>query len=261
MRLEQAEEIKSFAREDRGEGIHAPASIWPIIAALGTTLAVPGLIHDLPVAAQGAFFALGTMVGVAGLVGWLEDDRASPLRASRRRLMMTPADPPVAYIPPVAWRGELAGALRLRALQDIARLRFDFPTARYRDYKTYLNHPQRSMGIRMPGGCVAYPDIVVVQHPENYAKIVAQVETAETIREDVAWYEWGPYAELAPLYLYVPVGYGGEALAMCRELDIPVVGIRTWRYVVGYEEIEINDHYTVPAGPEELLPKLLRRSA
>ncbi len=244
MRLEQAEEIKSSSREDRGAEMHVPASIWPIIAALGAALAVPGLVHDLPVAAQGAFFALGAMVGVTGLVGWLEDDRAAPLRAGRRRLMMTPADLPVAYAPPLAWRGELASALHLRALKDIARLRFDFPTARYRDYKTYLNHSQRSMGVQMPGGRVAYPDIVVVQHPENHAKIIAQVETADTICEDVAWHEWGPYAELAPLYLYVPVGYGGEALAMCRELDLPVVGIRTWRYVVGYREMEINDHYT-----------------
>jgi len=41
---------------------------------------------------------------------------------------------------------------------------------------------------------------------------------------------------------------------------VPVVGIRTWRYIAGYEEPEINDHYTVPSGPEDLLPKFLRPS-
>jgi len=145
-----------------------------------------------------------------------------------------------------------------RALQDIAKSRFSFPTEKYRDFKTYVNHPARTMGIQMPDGRVAYPDIVVVQHPENNARIVAEVETNESVRESVAVYEWGPYAELAPLYLYVPVGKGDEAMSLCRRFEVPVVGIRTWRYNAGQDEIELNDHYTVASGPEDLLPKLLR---
>ncbi len=166
---------------------------------------------------------------------------------------------PRAYVPPTAaLRSEARDLLHLRALNDIARLRFGFPTEKYRDFKTYANQPQRSMGVQMENGVVAYPDIVVVQHPENNTKIVAEVETNETVREAVARFEWLPYSDLAPLYLYVPVGKGDEALALCRRLNIPVVGIRTWRYIAGYEEPEINDHFTVPSGPEEMLPKLLR---
>lgn len=166
---------------------------------------------------------------------------------------------PVAYIPPTAaLRSEARETIHLRALADIARLRFGFPTEKYRDYKTFVNHPQRTMGVQMAAGRVAYPDIVVVQHPENNAKIVAAVETNETIREAVARFEWLPYSELAPLYLYVPVGKADAALGLCRRLDIPVVGVRTWRYLAGYDEPEINDHYTVPGGPEDLLPKILR---
>jgi hypothetical protein len=81
-----------------------------------------------------------------------------------------------------------------------------------------------------------------VQHPENNAKIVAQVETNESIRESVARWEWLPYSELAPLYLFVPVGKGDEAIALCKQLSIPVVGVRTWRYIAGYDEPEINEH-------------------
>ena len=158
---------------------------------------------------------------------------------------MTPADPPAPYSPPIAdLRSDTRGALHLRALQDIARIRFNYPTINYRDYKTCLNLPQNSMGVQMPGGSVAYPDVVVIQSPEKFAKIVAQVETAETVNENTAFYKWGPYAELAPLYLYVPVGKGDEAIALCRSLDVPVVGIRTWRYIVGYDELEISDLYT-----------------
>jgi hypothetical protein len=147
----------------------------------------------------------------------------------------------------------------MRALQDIAKARFGFPTEKYRDFKTYVNHPQRTMGVALPDGSVAFPDIVVVQHPENNARIVAEVETNETVREAVAQFEWEVYAQLAPLYLYVPVGKADETQDLCRKYRIPVVGIRTWRYLAGYPEIEINDHMTVPSRPDEiLLPKALR---
>lgn len=148
-----------------------------------------------------------------------------------------------AYIPPTwALRTEARETIHLRAVADIARLRFAYPTEKYRDYKAYTNHPQRAMGIQMESGKIAYPDIVVVQHPENNAKIVAQIETNETVRESVARSEWLPYAELAPLYLYVPVGKGGEAADLCAQLDIPVVGIRTWRYLAGNDDPEITNH-------------------
>ncbi len=151
---------------------------------------------------------------------------------------------PAVYVPPtMPLRTESRQLIHSRALNDITRLRFGFPTEKYPDYKTYVNHPARTMGTAMDGGLVAYPHIVVVQHPENNCKIVAQVETNETVREAVARFEWLPYADLAPLYLYVPVGKGDEALALCRQLDIPVVGVRTWRYIAGYDEPEINDHY------------------
>jgi hypothetical protein len=147
-----------------------------------------------------------------------------------------------AYVAPTAaLRSEARDMIHKRALQDIAKARFGFPTEKYRDYKTYVNYPARTMGIALPDGRVAYPDIVVVQHPENNARIVAEVETNETVREAVAQFEWEVYAQLAPLYLYVPVGKGEEAGELCRKYRIPVVGIRTWRYLTGYPEIEIND--------------------
>ncbi len=150
---------------------------------------------------------------------------------------------PAAYVPPTTpLRTESRQLIHSRALNDIARLRFGFPSEKYPDYKTYVNHPARTMGVAMDGGLVAHPNIVVVQHPENNCKIVAEVETNETVREAVARFVWLPYADLAPLYLYVPVGKGDEALALCRQLEIPVVGIRTWRYIAGYDEPEINDH-------------------
>ena len=184
-----------------------------------------------------------------------DDDAVGKLSAALKNLppelllsqMLGPAPPPGqlrAYLPPTAaLRSEARDLLHQKALRDIVRLRFAFPTENYRDYKTYVNVPQRSMGVQLDSNAVAYPDIVVVQHPENNTKIVAEVETNETVREAVARFEWLPYAELAPLYLYVPVGKGDEALKLCRDLDVPVVGIRTWRYIAGYDDPEINDHF------------------
>lgn len=226
----------------QGESPLSKPGIWPLVGALGLALALPGLIIDLPTAARAALVVAGAPLAAAGLIGWLQEKRSGPLPAARPQ---GPAGPAQVYEPPTAARRSEARALtHQQALRDIARLRFNYPTNRYRDYRTYLNHPQRTMGVQMPDGSVAYPDIVVVQAPENYTKIVAQVETAETVDEEVARHEWLPYSQLAPLYLYVPVGKGDEALAICRRLDVPVAGIRTWRYVVGYDEIEINEHYT-----------------
>jgi hypothetical protein len=87
------------------------------------------------------------------------------------------------------------------------------------------------------------------------------LETASTVTEEEALNEWRPYAEIAPLYLYVPVGYAERAKSLYKKLKIPVVGLRTWRFMVGYETIEIIDMETVPATPiEALMPTgLLKR--
>ena len=187
---------------------------------------------------------------------------AAGLRAGLPQFLLLgrvrPPGQPRPYEPRIATLSESRAAAHVRAVKDITEARFGFPTDRYRDYKTYSNIPQRSMGVAMPDDAVAYPDIVVVQNPENYAKIIGEVETAETVSEEVALRRWLPFAKLAPLYLYVPVGEGDLARKLCRDLKVPVVGIRTWRYTVGVDQIEINDYFTVPSGPEEMLPKILR---
>lgn len=179
-------------------------------------------------------------------------------------LLLGKARPPGqarAYDPATTSLSELRAAAHDKAVADIARERFGFPTERHRYLKTYTNVPKRTMGVAMGDERVAYPDIVVVQDPENFAKILGEVETAETVNEQTARNRWRPFAELAPLYLYVPVGYADEAQRLARRWGAEVVGIRTWRYAVGMEEIEISEHFTVPSGPEEMLPKILRPGA
>ncbi len=233
-------------------------SMWPFVVTLGIAITLPGLIANLSAEQQASLVIVGATIGSIGLIGWVVQDLLS-LSPSFALATAAPKGPTRPYIPITkVVRSEARQTIYHRALQDIVISRFAFPSPQYPDYAVRVNDPHRSLGIQMPDGAVAYPNIVVVQHPENRTKIVAQVETKESVGEAAAHHEWLPYALLGPLYLYVPVGQGDEALALCRRFSVPIVGIRTWRYVVGYEEIEISDHFTVPAGPAELLPKILR---
>ena len=148
--------------------------------------------------------------------------------------------------------------LRLRAVQEIARDRFAFPNERYPHLKTFVNEPERTMGVTVDKE-VLYPDIVVLQWPEKITQMVAQVEASNTVTEQQALDEWLPYALAGPLYLFVPVGYAQEAKRICRRFRIHVVGLRTWRYMVGFRDLEVTDIETAPAGLEALLPGFLAR--
>ncbi|MFQ5880453.1 MAG: hypothetical protein ACE5IZ_09815 [Dehalococcoidia bacterium] len=150
--------------------------------------------------------------------------------------------------------------LHNRVVRDIARERFAYPSEKYPSFKAYVNEPEPTMGVELKDGTIGYPDIVVVDTSGNVLKIVAEVETATTVSEREAEQEWRPYADVAPLYLYVPVGYAERAKKIYKQLKIPVVGLRTWRYVVGYEAIEVVDIETVPLSPlERMLPGILLR--
>lgn len=155
---------------------------------------------------------------------------------------------------------ELRDRLHERAVQDIAKERFAYPTPKYPSFKTYVNVPEPTMGVELRDDSIGYPDILVLDTSGNILKILADVETTTTVSEEEAEWRWRPHAQAAPLYLYVPAGYADRAKAIYKRLKIPVVGLRTWRYVVGYETIEVVDIETVPLSPlEKLLPGVLAR--
>jgi hypothetical protein len=159
---------------------------------------------------------------------------------------------------PARPRNETRERLRLQALQEIARERFAFPNERYPHLKTFVNEPERTMGVTVDKE-VVYPDIVVLQWPEKMTEMVAQVEAASTVTEQQARDEWLPYSLAGPLYLFVPVGYAQEAKRLCGRFHIDVVGLRTWRFMVGFRGLEVTDIETAPSGLEALLPGFLAR--
>ena len=149
--------------------------------------------------------------------------------------------------------------LRQRAVQDVAKARFEFPTPDLASYRTFVNLPEVTLPVKDAGGAEYTPDIVVVDTPGNILKIVAQVETGDLVTEERAKEVWAPLTKLgdAAFYLYVPVGHGGEAKRICKKLGLHVYGFRTWRYVPS--GMEVNDISEPPDVMSQLMPPLVRK--
>lgn len=149
--------------------------------------------------------------------------------------------------------------LHERVVHDVAQARFEFPTPEYASYRTYVNVPEVTMPVQDATGNEVLPDIVVVDTPGNVLKIAAHVETSETVTEERAKELWLPFCNLpnAAFYLYVPVGYGGAAKRLCKEIGAHPYGFRTWRYVP--QGIEINDISEPPDIMAALMPPIVRK--
>ena len=149
--------------------------------------------------------------------------------------------------------------LHERAVQDIAQARFEFPTPELASYRSYVNVPEAMVLVTSEAGDELKPDIAVVDTPGNVLKILAHVETGDTVTEESAKENWLPFSELpgAAFYLYVPVGYGATAKRICKKLGIDVYGFRTWRYVP--QGVEINEISEPPEILHALMPPFARK--
>lgn len=146
-----------------------------------------------------------------------------------------------------------------KAVQDIAQARFQFPTQEQPTFRTFVNVPEVTMPIRTDTGGELAPDIVVIDTVGNQVKIHVEVEIVDTINEEEACNRWLPLSQLvdSAFYLYVPVGYGGEAKRICRRHNIEVYGFRTWRYTP--QGLEINDISERPGVIDTILPPIIKR--
>jgi hypothetical protein len=116
------------------------------------------------------------------------------------------------------------------AVAEIARVKFPFPNAEFPDLETVVNTVKPSMSVGTENGKDLYPDIVVVRRPGAWLKLMAQVESADTVNEESAVDEWLPYSKCGDLLLYVPFGMVAEARRLCKKHRIRVAGIRVWRF-------------------------------
>lgn len=120
-----------------------------------------------------------------------------------------------------------------RAVQELVESRFDFPSPEHPDYRTHVNLPEPTMALEFGGGGgqKVFPDVLVVRYPGNYPVMVAQVETRETVTREQAKRVWKQLEnEAAPLYIYVPSGYGTAAKDYAKGAGIKHVKFRSWRH-------------------------------
>ncbi|MEX0750761.1 MAG: hypothetical protein WD359_08115 [Dehalococcoidia bacterium] len=149
----------------------------------------------------------------------------------------------------------------VKAAQNIAGQRFEFPTQEYPAYRTHLNVPNVTMGVQV-GDEEIDPTIVVVERVntgETRLVMTAEVCIREQVTDGEAKRVWSRIASIPnqAFYLYVPVGYGSEAKKICRRLGIRPEGFRTYRTTP--RGFEVNDISERPSPLAPLMPPIVRR--
>jgi hypothetical protein len=148
-----------------------------------------------------------------------------------------------------------------RVVMDIAQQRLVFPSREFPSLRTHVNVPEPTFVIRAADGGRLVPDIVVAEADSGSPRILAAVETVDTVTEEQAAGRWLPFSRVphTAFHLYVPSGFAAEAKRLLKKHRVRRAALRTWRYVTGQETLDITDiDY---GGLLELLlpPFLLRR--
>ncbi len=114
---------------------------------------------------------------------------------------------------------------------EIARLKFPFPGDGHQELETVVNEPSRRLSVgKSADGKDLFPDIVVVGRPGQWLRLMAEVETADSVNDEQAQNEWLPYSRQGDLLIYVPAGCAAAAKRLCQKYKIKPAGIRTWRF-------------------------------
>ena len=151
--------------------------------------------------------------------------------------------------------------IRSRVVADIAQQRLAFPNEESPSLRTHVNVPEPSFVVRAADGTELVPDIVVAEAASGSPRILAAVETVDTVTDEQAAGRWLPFSRVpdATFHLYVPSGFAAEAKRLLKKHGIKKAGLRTWRYVTGLDCLDITE--VDYGGILELLlpPFLLRR--
>lgn len=113
---------------------------------------------------------------------------------------------------------------------EIAKVKFPFPSEEIPDMETITNVPKARMAVGTVNGRDLFPDIVVVQRPGQFLRMMAEVEMPDTVNDESAVNDWAPISKVGELFLYVPAGMVPETKALLKKHKISVAGIRTWRF-------------------------------
>jgi len=151
------------------------------------------------------------------------------------------------FVPPASEPGLTLGfswrdAVESTAVKQIAEQRFRYPSAGDPNLSTYVNLPNRTLGVRSEGGSMVFPDIVVIDSQTTEVKMVAEVETLRSLTEsDDLAEKWRAFGSVGPFYLFVPLSQLARAKAQIRQTKVHLAGLRTWRHMAGMDFTDIVD--------------------
>lgn len=151
------------------------------------------------------------------------------------------------FVPPGAEPGLTNGfawrdAIEARTAKQVAAQRFNYPTQTEPTWKTHVNLPDRSAGVRDATGALLFPDIVVIDAQTTEVSLVAEIETVRSLAEATDLPEkWRAFASVGPLYLFVPMSELDRARMAIRTAKVKLAGLRAWRYMAGMDFTDIVD--------------------
>lgn len=134
-------------------------------------------------------------------------------------------------------REEEEKSLHDKAVAEIAKQRFPFPSDNHPNWRTYINEPESQVGV-VSDSETYYPDIVVVDESKGKVDkgtvestavaMLGEVESESTVTQQESK-QWKDYSELSnTFYLYVPKGLCDEAKRLAS--NIKVSGFREWQF-------------------------------
>lgn len=135
------------------------------------------------------------------------------------------------------WRN----ATEEKVVAQIAQQRFGYPNGERPDLKTYVNMPDRKLGVRADPGGVVFPDIVVVDAQSLDVRMLAEVETVRSLQAADVIEKWRAFAGLGPLFLFIPMATLEQARGMLKRAKLKPAGLRTWRHMAGMDYTDVID--------------------
>lgn len=105
---------------------------------------------------------------------------------------------------------------------------YNYPNAKHPQLLTFANHPTKTKAVHGPEHKDFFPDLVVIDANTDRIVTLVEVETESTV-DVVEAAEWLAFSKLgARLHLYLPRGFGPQALALCRDCVATEI-VQYWR--------------------------------
>jgi hypothetical protein len=127
---------------------------------------------------------------------------------------------------------------------------YNYPSAKHPQLLTFVNHPTMAKALHGLDHQELFPDLIVTDANTDRVVTLVEVETESTVNALEAA-EWLAFSRLgARLHLYVPRGFGPQALALCKDCAGTEI-VQCWKEGKRY----IIEHFAdTPAAPTVEMP-------